>query len=236
MELRIVRRIPLGKGSFSFLKFERVKAYVGRKAAFDFGGKVQDHVLAGGLIGHQNNVMAATFKLLGEFDVRCIGVENRGVVKYVDDVFLDDSLEIGKINHHPKFDVARVGDGRSDYGNRKFVAVSVNVATFSVITIKRMAGLESELLGNPDLLHGVRLWRKGINSCLKNSFGIWWVKVLAYICPRYGDVAQLARALAWHARGRGFDSHLLHKAPFNDGAFFMPKKNPGLAGTSFFYY
>ena len=25
-----------------------------------------------------------------------------------------------------------------------------------------------------------------------------------------GDVAQLARALAWHARGRGFDSHLLH--------------------------
>ncbi len=26
-----------------------------------------------------------------------------------------------------------------------------------------------------------------------------------------GDVAQLARALAWHARGRGFESHLLHK-------------------------
>jgi hypothetical protein len=25
-----------------------------------------------------------------------------------------------------------------------------------------------------------------------------------------GDVAQLARALAWHARGRGFESHLLH--------------------------
>jgi hypothetical protein len=26
-----------------------------------------------------------------------------------------------------------------------------------------------------------------------------------------GDVAQLARALAWHARGRGFESHLLHE-------------------------
>ncbi len=25
-----------------------------------------------------------------------------------------------------------------------------------------------------------------------------------------GDVAQLARALAWHARGRGFEPHLLH--------------------------
>ncbi len=29
----------------------------------------------------------------------------------------------------------------------------------------------------------------------------------------FGDVAQLARALAWHARGRGFESHLLHKTP-----------------------
>ncbi len=37
-------------------------------------------------------------------------------------------------------------------------------------------------------------------------------RVYAYICaPSYGDVAQLARALAWHARGRGFESHLLHK-------------------------
>ena len=26
-----------------------------------------------------------------------------------------------------------------------------------------------------------------------------------------GDIAQLARVLAWHARGRGFDSPYLHK-------------------------
>ena len=26
----------------------------------------------------------------------------------------------------------------------------------------------------------------------------------------HGDVAQLARALDWQSRGRGFDSHLLH--------------------------
>jgi hypothetical protein len=26
----------------------------------------------------------------------------------------------------------------------------------------------------------------------------------------YGDVAQLARALAWHARGQGFESPYLH--------------------------
>ena len=27
----------------------------------------------------------------------------------------------------------------------------------------------------------------------------------------YGDVAQLARVLDWQSRGRGFESHLLHK-------------------------
>lgn len=28
---------------------------------------------------------------------------------------------------------------------------------------------------------------------------------------RQGELAQLARALAWHARGRRFDSDILHK-------------------------
>ena len=33
-----------------------------------------------------------------------------------------------------------------------------------------------------------------------------------YICwPKNGGIAQLARALAWHARGHGFESHYLHK-------------------------
>ena len=32
-----------------------------------------------------------------------------------------------------------------------------------------------------------------------------------YLSPNYkGELAQLARALAWHARGRRFDSGILH--------------------------
>lgn len=31
-----------------------------------------------------------------------------------------------------------------------------------------------------------------------------------YICAHNGDVAQLARALRWQRRGRGFEPHLLH--------------------------
>jgi hypothetical protein len=31
------------------------------------------------------------------------------------------------------------------------------------------------------------------------------------IRKRLGELAQLARALAWHARGRRFDSDILHK-------------------------
>jgi hypothetical protein len=30
------------------------------------------------------------------------------------------------------------------------------------------------------------------------------------LAQRFGDVAQLARALDWQSRGRGFESHLLH--------------------------
>ena len=32
-----------------------------------------------------------------------------------------------------------------------------------------------------------------------------------YICNPFGGLAQLARALAWHARGRRFDPDTLHK-------------------------
>ena len=41
-----------------------------------------------------------------------------------------------------------------------------------------------------------------VNQIFAKSFkkGIYWL----------GDVAQLARALDWQSRGRGFESHLLH--------------------------
>ena len=31
----------------------------------------------------------------------------------------------------------------------------------------------------------------------------------------FGDVAQLARALCWQRRGRGFEPHLLHRKEHN---------------------
>ena len=43
----------------------------------------------------------------------------------------------------------------------------------------------------------------------------------AYIChPKNGELAQLARALAWHARGRRFDSDILHRW-ISDGGFLI---------------
>src|SRR5690606_7302212 len=33
---------------------------------------------------------------------------------------------------------------------------------------------------------------------------------IRYICKRFGDVAQLARAFGWQPKGRGFEPHLLH--------------------------
>ena len=36
------------------------------------------------------------------------------------------------------------------------------------------------------------------------------IKKMTYICIRNGGLAQLARALAWHARGHEFESRILH--------------------------
>lgn len=35
-------------------------------------------------------------------------------------------------------------------------------------------------------------------------------KRIVYVIKTFGGVAQLARALEWHSRGRGFDSPHLH--------------------------
>ena len=41
---------------------------------------------------------------------------------------------------------------------------------------------------------------------------------------RNGGLAQLARALAWHARGHRFDSDILHQTPsgISEGVFYIP--------------
>ena len=61
----------------------------------------------------------------------------------------------------------------------------------------------------------------------------------AYICTvKHGGLAQLARALAWHARGHEFDSRILHKRKGNQFRlpFFVcilcypPPKSPSCEG------
>ena len=51
-----------------------------------------------------------------------------------------------------------------------------------------------------------------------------------YLSPNYkGELAQLARALAWHARGHRFDSGILHKItttkPLFSKGFFLYRKS-----------
>ncbi len=41
---------------------------------------------------------------------------------------------------------------------------------------------------------------------------------------KFGGLAQLARVLAWHARGHRFDSDILHKNKLPSGGFFVLKK------------
>ena len=47
------------------------------------------------------------------------------------------------------------------------------------------------------------------------------MKNVHYCTLKQGGLAQLARALAWHARGHRFDSGILHKASVTADAFFV---------------
>ena len=44
---------------------------------------------------------------------------------------------------------------------------------------------------------------------------------MVYLCNAIGGLAQLVRALAWHARGREFESHILHKLRRHQSSFFV---------------
>ena len=48
------------------------------------------------------------------------------------------------------------------------------------------------------------------------------IHLLTTLAKIIGDVAQLARVLDWQSRGRGFESHLLHKIkkPLKLSGFF----------------
>ncbi len=60
---------------------------------------------------------------------------------------------------------------------------------------------------------------------------VWKSVFLSYICSRNGGLAQLARALAWHARGHEFDSRILHKesdsVSVTESLFFCVLFGPG---------
>jgi hypothetical protein len=60
---------------------------------------------------------------------------------------------------------------------------------------------------------GLNFW-KPVSQIRLLRFCRWFLG--CYLCSpifglRLGELAQLARALAWHARGRRFDSDILHK-------------------------
>ena len=63
---------------------------------------------------------------------------------------------------------------------------------------------------------------------------VWFFKNSSYLCIRNGGLAQLARALAWHARGHEFESRILHFDPRQIGAKRRQiPQNQGFAGFSF---
>ena len=62
------------------------------------------------------------------------------------------------------------------------------------------------------------MWRSAVQVCLGLHFDAFEksINVFQVVQPETheGGLAQLARALAWHARGHRFDPDILHLSPY----------------------
>ena len=98
---------------------------------------------------------------------------------------------------------------------RPSAAVSAAIAVHPIPT----AGTAKE----PDNLRRHTLRSEGVKKLQILRRGYWAFRKIRYLCPANGGLAQLARALAWHARGHEFESRILH---------FDPKTKKGQTTTN----
>ena len=64
----------------------------------------------------------------------------------------------------------------------------------------------------PNNLRRHTLRSEGVKKLQILRRGYWAFRKIRYLCPANGGLAQLARALAWHARGHEFESRILHQS------------------------
>ena len=67
----------------------------------------------------------------------------------------------------------------------------------------------------PDNLCRHTLRSEGVKKLQILRRDYWAFRKIRYLCPAKGGLAQLARALAWHARGHEFESRILHQSDGN---------------------
>ena len=68
--------------------------------------------------------------------------------------------------------------------------------------------LEHLLSGEAALSHSFEVWDEVVAEDRVEKSSVAFL--LLYCLSVFGGLAQLARALAWHARGHRFDSDILH--------------------------
>ena len=86
---------------------------------------------------------------------------------------------------------------------RPSAAVSAAIVVHPIPT----AGTAKE----PNNLRRHTLRSEGVKKLQILRRGYWAFRKIRYLCPANGGLAQLARALAWHARGHEFEPRILHQ-------------------------
>ena len=92
--------------------------------------------------------MAPAFHFVGDFYMRGVDVEHCGMVKRMDNLFIDNGFKITKIDDHSVFDVLGVCNGLANDGYVQLITVAVDVFAQSVVAVECMSGFKFKLFGD----------------------------------------------------------------------------------------
>ena len=135
------------------MQAERMQLHALRQSARNAAGEIAEHILAGRLVVHRDDV-AETFGEHGpQRRVARRLTQDEGVVEVRHDLFVDDALQHPEIHHHPAFRVSFAGRRTSLDGHEKPVGVAVNLTAWPVVSVQSVRRFEGELFCQSDHCH-----------------------------------------------------------------------------------
>ena len=155
---------PLGKRRGRLVEPQRMEPDPFRQAGGDAAGEVGEHVLARGLIVHDDDIRKAFPEGLPDGTSPFGVAQDEGVVEARDDLLVHDALEHAEIHHHAVFRVSGIGHGPPGHRDEEPIGVPVNLAARTVVPVECVGRLERKFLGQSDYCHTTKIRKNSVRT------------------------------------------------------------------------